>query len=228
MAQFAGKLVSVNVGLPREITWQGRTVFTGIWKEPVTGPRTVRRLNVDGDGQGDLNGHGGLHRAVYVYQLESYEYWREQMHRDDFATGQFGENFTVDGLADNEVCIGDQYRIGSALFEVSQPRVTCYRLGIRMNEPRMPALLVEHGRPGLYLRVLEEGEVRSGDDVQKIAPGPEAMTVADVNALLYLDGHHDVGRLRRALRIPALSPGWQASLQALLDEELDGLSLIHI
>ena len=222
MAQFAGKLVSVNVGLPREITWQGRTVFTGIWKKPVTGPRTVRRLNVDGDGQGDLNGHGGVHRAVYVYQLESYEYWREQMHRDDFATGQFGENFTVDGLADNEVCIGDQYRIGSALFEVSQPRVTCYRLGMRMNEPRMPALLVEHGRPGFYLRVLEEGEVRSGDDVQKIAPGPEAMTVADVNALLYLDGHHDVGRLRRALRIPALSPGWQASLQALLDEELDG------
>ena len=222
VSQRVARLVSVNVGMPREITWQGRTVFTGIWKEPVTGPRTVRRLNVDGDGQGDLKGHGGEHRAVYVYQLDSYRYWQEQMHRDDFAFGQFGENFTVEGLGDDEVCIGDRYRIGSALFEVSQPRVTCYRLGIRMDEPRMAALLVAHGRPGFYLRVLEEGDVQAGDDVVKIAPGPEAMTVADVNALLYLAGHHDVGQLRRALRIPALSPGWQASLQALLDEELTG------
>ena len=222
MSESVGKLVSLNVGLPREITWQGRTVFTGIWKEPVDGPRTVRGLNVDGDGQGDLNGHGGAHRAVYVYQLDSYRYWQDQMHRDDFAFGQFGENFTVEGLGDDEVCIGDQFRIGSALFEVSQPRVTCYRVGIRMNEPRMAALLVEHGRPGFYLRVLEEGDVQAGHDVVKIAPGPEAMTVAGVNALLYLGGHHDVDQLRRALRIPALSPGWQTSLQALLEEELAG------
>jgi ferredoxin-NADP reductase/MOSC domain-containing protein YiiM/ferredoxin len=222
MTQSVARLVSVNVGLPRDIAWQGRTVFTGIWKEPVTGPCTVRRLNIDGDGQGDLQGHGGEHRAVYVYQLDSYRYWQDQMHRDDFVFGQFGENFTVDGLGDDEVCIGDRYRIGSARFEVSQPRVTCYRLGIRMDEPRMPALLVAHGRPGFYLRVIEEGDVRPGDDVHKIAPGPEAMTVADVNALLYLAGHHDVGQLRRALRIPALSPGWRASLQALLDEGLAG------
>ena len=217
-----GRLVSVNAGLPREIAWQGRTVYTGIWKEAVTGPRTVGRLNVDGDGQGDLKGHGGEHRAVYVYQLGSYRYWQAQMHRDDFVFGQFGENFTVEGLGDDEVCIGDRYRIGSALFEVSQPRVTCYRVGIRMNEPRMAALLVEHGRPGFYLRVLEEGDVRAGADVVKVGTGPEAMTVADVNALLYLAGHHDVEQLRRALRIPALSPGWQVSLQALLDEGLDG------
>ena len=222
MSQPVAKLVSVNVGLPREITWQGRTVFTGIWKEPVDGPRTVRRLNVDGDGQGDLNGHGGEQRAVYVYQLDSYRYWQGEMQRDDFTFGQFGENFTVDGLGDDEVCIGDRYRIGSALFEVTQPRVTCYRVGIRMDEPRMAALLVAHGRPGFYFRVLEEGEVAAGDDVMKIATGPEAMTVADVNALLYLAGRHDVDQLRRALRIPALSPGWQASLQALLDEELAG------
>jgi ferredoxin-NADP reductase/MOSC domain-containing protein YiiM/ferredoxin len=219
MSQHVAKLVSVNVGLPREISWRGRTVFTGIWKEPVDGPRAVRRLNVDGDGQGDLNGHGGEQRAVYVYQLDSYRYWQREMQRDNFTFGQFGENFTVDGLGDDEVCVGDRYRIGSALFEVTQPRVTCYRVGIRMDEPRMAALLVEHGRPGFYFRVLEEGEIRGGDDVFKIATGAEAMTVADVNAVLYLAGRHDVDQLRRALRIPALSPGWQASIQALLDEE---------
>ena len=219
MAQPVAKLVSVNVGLPREIGWRGRTVFTGIWKEPVDGPRTVRHLNVDGDGQGDLNGHGGEQRAVYVYQLDSYRYWQREMQRDDFTFGQFGENFTIDGLGDDEVCVGDRYRIGSALFEVTQPRVTCYRVGIRMDEPRMAALLVEHGRPGFYFRVLEEGEVRAGDDVVNIVTGPEAMTVADINALLYLAGRHDLDQLRRALRIPALSPGWQTSIQALLDEE---------
>jgi ferredoxin-NADP reductase/MOSC domain-containing protein YiiM/ferredoxin len=222
MSERVATLVSVNVGLPREIAWQGRTIFTGIWKEAVEGPRTVRRLNVDGDGQGDLLGHGGEHRAVYVYQLDSYRYWQGQMQRDDFTFGQFGENFTVDGLGDDEVCIGDRYRIGSALLEVTQPRVTCYRVGIRMDEPRMAALLVAHGRPGFYLRVLEEGDVRARDDVMKIATGSEAMTVADINALLYLAGRHDVEQLRRALRIPALSPGWQASLRALLDEELGG------
>ena len=139
-------------------------MFTGIWKEPVDGPRAVRRLNVDGDGQGDLEGHGGEQRAVYVYQLDSYRYWQDQLQRDDFSFGQFGENFTVDGLGDDEVCIGDRYRIGSATFEVTQPRVTCYRVGIRMDEPRMAALLVAHGRPGFYLRVLEEGDVEAGDD----------------------------------------------------------------
>ena len=212
MSQAVAGLVSVNVGLPQEIQWRGRTVFTGIWKEPVEGPRTVRRLNVDGDGQGDRQGHGGEQRAVYVYQLGSYRYWQDQMHREDFAFGQFGENFTVEGLGDDEVCIGDRYRIGSAVFEVSQPRVTCYRIGIRMDEPRMAALLVAHGRPGFYLRVLEEGAVQAGDDVLRIA--------TEVNALLYLAGRRDAEQLRRALRIPALSPGWQRSLQALLDEDL--------
>jgi MOSC domain-containing protein YiiM len=110
------RLLSINVGLPRDITWQGKTVHTGIWKAPIAGPRMVRRLNVDGDGQGDLAGHGGEHRAVFVYQIESYQYWENQLGRKDFAYGQFGENFTVDGLADAEVCIGDRYRIGGALF----------------------------------------------------------------------------------------------------------------
>src|SRR6201996_7971012 len=172
------QLISVNVGLPRNIEWRGRTVYTGIWKEPVAGRCRVGRLNLAGDGQGDRNGHGGEQRAVFVYQLDSYRYWQDQMQRDDFSFGQFGENFTVDGLGDDEVCIGDRYRIGSALFEVTQPRVTCYRVGIRMDEPRMAALLVAHHRPGFYFRVLEEGEVGAGDEIVKVAAGPERLTVA--------------------------------------------------
>ena len=163
----AGRILSVNVGMPRDVEWEGRTVHTGIWKDPVAGRRMVRRLNVDGDGQGDLSGHGGVNRAVFVYQIESYHYWQKFLGRDDFSYGQFGENFTVEGLADDEVCVGDQYRIGSALFEVSQPRVTCYRVGIRMSEPQMPSLLVGHHRPGFYLRVLAEGEVGAGDTIER-------------------------------------------------------------
>jgi MOSC domain-containing protein YiiM len=176
----------------------------------------VRRLNIEGDGQADLQGHGGEQRAVLVYQLESYRFWERELGRPEFAYGQFGENFTVDGLSDHEVCIGDRYRIGDALFEVTQPRVTCYRVGLRMDEPRMAALLVSHARPGFYLRVLEEGLVGAGDEVVKIADGPEQMSVADIDALLYLPGHRRED-LQRALRIPALSPGWQQSFRALLD-----------
>jgi ferredoxin-NADP reductase/MOSC domain-containing protein YiiM len=214
-------LLSVNVGLPRDVAWQGKIVHTAIWKLPVEGARMVRRLNIDGDGQGDLAGHGGERRAVYVYQIDSYRYWQNQLGRDDFAYGQFGENFTVEGLPDAEVCIGDHYRIGSALFEVTQPRVTCYRLGIRMNEPQMPALLVTHGRPGFYFRVLQEGNVEAGDEITQIASGPERMSVFAINALLYMPGHPR-DQLERALRIPALSAGWRRSFEALLMQEDSG------
>ena len=215
--ESVGRLLSVNVGLPKDVPWEGRTVFTGVFKDPVTGPRRVRRLNVDGDGQGDRAGHGGEQRAVFVYQIDSYRYWERELGRDDFVYGQFGENFTVEGLGDDEVCIGDRYRIGTAAFEVTQPRVTCFRVGIRMNDPRIPALLVSHHRPGFYFRVLEEGDVQAGDEIVKLAPGPEQMPIADVDALLYLPGHPRQ-ELLRALRIPALSPGWQGSFRALLDE----------
>ncbi len=217
-AQPAGTLLSVNVGLPKDVPWQGRTVFTGVFKEPVVGSRRVGRLHLEGDGQGDLAGHGGEQRAVFVYQIDSYRYWERELGRHDFGYGQFGENFTVDGLGDDEVCIGDRYQIGSAVFEVTQPRVTCYRVGIRMNDPQMPALLVSHHRPGFYFRVLQEGEVQAGSKIIKVASGPEQMTVADVDALLYLPGHTRPGLLR-ALRIPALSPGWQGSFRALLDQK---------
>src|SRR5256885_1930344 len=204
--------------LPKDVPWQGKTVFTGVFKDPISGPRRVRKLNIDGDGQGDLGGHGGEQRAVFVYQIESYRYWEHELGRDDFVYGQFGENFTVEGLGDDQVCVGDRYRIGGAVFEVTQPRVTCYRVGIRMDDPRIPALLVSHRRPGFYLRVLEEGDVQAGDEIVKLAAGPEQMTIAEVDALLYLPGHTRQ-QLLRALRIPALSPGWQASFRALLDGE---------
>ncbi len=213
------RLLSVNVGLPRDVTWNGKSVRTSVWKSPVVGRRLVRRLDIDGDAQGDLAGHGGEHRAVFVYQMDSYHYWERFLGRSDFTFGQFGENFTVEGLPDNEVCIGDRFRIGGAVFEVTQPRVTCYRVGIRMNEPRMPALLVAHHRPGFYFRVLQEGEVGAGDEIVKIADGPERISVAEVDALLYLPGHSSE-QLQRALRVPALSKGWQSSFQAMLQQDL--------
>ncbi len=213
------RLLSVNVGLPRDVTWNGKTVRTSVWKSPVDGRRMARTLDIDGDAQGDLAGHGGEHRAVFVYQMDSYQYWERLLGRNDFTFGQFGENFTVEGLPDNEVCIGDRYRIGGAEFEVTQPRVTCYRVGIRMNEPRMAALLVAHHRPGFYFRVLQEGEGGAGDDIVRITDGPERISVADVDALLYLPGHSPE-QLERALRIPALSKGWQSSFQAMLQQDL--------
>jgi len=208
-------LLSLNVGLPKDVRWRGRTVHTGIWKYPVTGSRMVRALNVEGDGQGDLNGHGGEQRAVLVYQQESYTHWRSHLDRDDLEFGQFGENFTVDGLADDEVCIGDRYRIGTAEFEVTQPRVTCFRLGLRLGQPTMASLLVAHHRPGFYLRVITEGRVRAGDEIIRTRTGPHALSVAAVDALLYLPDR-DVGRLRQAVDIPALSPGWLQSFRELL------------
>jgi ferredoxin-NADP reductase/MOSC domain-containing protein YiiM len=209
------RLLAVNVGLPRDIVWKGRTVHTGIWKNPLRGRCRVGRLNLEGDGQGDLAGHGGEQRAVFVYQIESYRYWQQQLNRTDFVHGQFGENFTVEGLPDDAVCIGDRFQIGTALFEVTQPRVTCYRVGIRMNEPRMPALLTASRRPGFYFRVLQEGEVGGGDEIAKVGEADERMTVAEINALLYLPNHAR-DRLERALRLEALSPGWRDSFEALL------------
>src|SRR5262245_1872085 len=215
------RLVSVNVGLPRDIDWRGRTVHTGIWKNPVSGRCRAARLHLEGDGQGDLAGHGGEQRAVFVYQIESYRYWQEQLKRSDFVHGQFSENFTIEGLPGDAVSVDDRYHIGSALFEVTQPRVTCHRVGIRMNEPRMPALLTSSGRPGFYFRVLQEGEVGAGDEIVKVGQAEDHMTVAEVNALLY-SPNHPRDALERALRIKALSPGWRSSFEALLESHTPG------
>ncbi len=196
-------------------------MHTAIWKDPVRGRCRVGRLNIAGDGQGDLAGHGGEQRAIFVYQIESYRYWQEHLKRTDFVHGQFGENFTIEGFPDDAVCVGDRCQIGSALFEVTQPRVTCYRVGIRMDEPRMPALLTSSGRPGFYLRVLQEGEVGAGDEIVKVGEAEERMTVAHINALLY-SPEHSPDRLERALRIEALSPGWRSSFEALLQSQATG------
>ena len=216
------KLLSVNVGLPRKIPWQGKVVRTSVWKKPVPRRVVARRLNLEGDAQGDLKGHGGEHRAVMVYQIEAYRYWEHELGRNDLEYGQFGENFTVEGLADDEVCIGDRYRIGTAVFEVTQPRVTCYRVGIRMNNPEMASLLVSHHKPGFYFRVIAEGEVGAGDDIHKIADGPDRLTVAEVDSLLYLP-RHDVDRVAAAARNPALSRGWKDSFESLLRAEENGV-----
>lgn len=208
-------LISVNVGLPKDVPWQGKLVHTAVWKTPVTKRVMARRLNLDGDGQGDLAGHGGEHRAVMVYQLASYRYWETHLQRPALEYGSFGENFTVDGLPDDEVRIGDRYRIGDALFEVTQPRVTCYRVGIRMNHPQMAALLVAHKRPGFYFRVIEEGLVGAGDTITQ-ERSADGLTVSVVDGLLYLPGHSREA-LERAVRMPALSEGWRRSFAAMLD-----------
>ncbi|OBB48163.1 MULTISPECIES: MOSC and FAD-binding oxidoreductase domain-containing protein [unclassified Mycobacterium] len=213
-------LHAVNVGLPRDVPWRGRTVHTGIFKTTVSGPVVARRLNLDGDGQGDLHGHGGENRAVLVYQIEAYDHWKSHLGRDDLRAGAFGENFTVSGLPDDEVCIGDRYRIGEALFEVTQPRVTCFRVGMRLDEPNLPQLMVSHGRPGFYLRVLHEGRVQAGDDIVLTERGRNQLTVAEVDALLYLPDR-DPDRLRLALDVAALSPGWKESFRDLLDPPVE-------
>jgi MOSC domain-containing protein YiiM len=210
------KVVSVNVGLPQGVAWQGRTVRTAVWKTPVTGRIFAGRLNLDGDGQADLRAHGGEQRALLVYQLESYRYRASYLGRSDLVAGSFGENLTVEGLADNEVCIGDRFGIGGAVVEVSRPRDTCYRVGIRLQHPEIPALLVAHRRPGFYFRVIQEGEIGADDRIEKLCDGPERMTVAEIDALLY-SAKHPLEALRRAMRIPALSKDWQGSMQALLD-----------
>ena len=164
-------LVSVNVGMPKDVPWHGKTVHTGVWKEPVAGPRMVRRLNIDGDGQGDTQGTAASSGPCSSTRSSPIEYWRRHFGRDDLGYGNFGENLTVDGLPDDEVCIGDRYRIGEAEFEVTQPRVTCYRVGMRLDEPELPALLVSHHRPGFYMRVITRG-THPGRATRSSRPGP--------------------------------------------------------
>ncbi|MGZ6642749.1 MAG: MOSC domain-containing protein [Solirubrobacteraceae bacterium] len=212
-------LTAVNVGLPREVRWRGRAVRTAIWKAPVPGRVHVGGLNVDGDGQADLVGHGGEHRAVFVYQRDSYRYWARELGRSLEPSGQFGENFTVDGLGDDEVHIGDRYAIGSAVFEVTQPRVTCFKVGMRLDEPRMPALLTGHGRPGFYLRVIAEGDVGAGDRIRLLSRDPRSLSVRRTSDLLYRPGPDDAADLRRIVAVPALAEGWRGSFRALLERD---------
>lgn len=209
------KLLAVNVSLPREITVKGKTVRTGIFKEPVDRRVHVETLNIVGDGQADLIGHGGEMRAVLVYSFENYAHWETELARADFRFGQFGENFTVEGMLDDEVHVGDRFRIGTAVFEVSQPRVPCYKLALKMNHDGFYNLLLQHGRPGFYFRVLEEGAVGPGDAIHRLSTHPVAITVQQMSNLLYFE-KDDFDGARRALRIDALSPGWRQSFETRL------------
>jgi ferredoxin-NADP reductase/MOSC domain-containing protein YiiM/predicted pyridoxine 5'-phosphate oxidase superfamily flavin-nucleotide-binding protein len=206
------KLKSVNVSMPRDIIHNGKTVTTGIFKEPVEGRVMLRRLSLDGDGQADLWGHGGAFRAVYVYSSENYAYWARELGREDFTIGQFGENFTVEGMLEDEIHVGDIFRVGNALVEVSQPRVPCYKLAIKMGIEGFQNQFMASGRMGFYFRVLEEGEVGADDPVELVSRDPEAMTVRAVNELLYFDRENLTGTAK-ALGISALAHGWKGSFE---------------
>jgi ferredoxin-NADP reductase/MOSC domain-containing protein YiiM/predicted pyridoxine 5'-phosphate oxidase superfamily flavin-nucleotide-binding protein len=206
------KLRSVNVSMPREVTHEGKIVTTGIFKEPVGGRVMLRQLNLDGDGQADLWGHGGAFRAVNVYSFENYAYWARELGRDDFTLGQFGENFTVEGMLEDDIHVGDIFRVGGALVEVSQPRVPCYKLAIKMGIEGFQNKFLASGRVGFYFRVLEEGEVGAGDVIELVKRDPRRMTVTEVSNLLYFD-KENLEAARKALEIPALSHGWKGSFE---------------
>ena len=209
------KLLSVNVSLPKEITFKGKTVNTGIFKEPVEGRVQVKTLNIEGDGQADLLGHGGPFRAVCVYSFDNYAYWERELARKDFTPAQFGENFTVEGMLDEDVRVGDVFRIGTALFQVTQPRVPCYKLAIKMGVEGFYDQLLASGRLGFYFRVLEEGNVGAGDGIERIQVSPIDMTILEINKLMYYEKDNLDGA-RKSLRVEALSPGWRTTFEGRL------------
>lgn len=205
-------VLSVNVSKPQVVSIDGKMVSTGIFKRAVDGPITLRALNFDGDGQADLNAHGGPNRAAYVYPSENYDYWRAELGRDAFAFGLFGENLTLEGMTEDTVHIGDEFLIGSASVVVTQPRVPCFKLAHVMGMPEFPKQFLASGRTGFYLRVLEEGAVSAGDTVVLIKSDPETMSVREICHLLYFD-QKNLEDAQRALRIQALSPGWRGSFE---------------
>ena len=210
------KLISINIGRPRPVPHEGRVVSTGIFKEPVAGPVFLRRLNLDGDGQADLRVHGGADKAVYAYPFEHYAFWAGELGRDDFSYGQFGENFTITGWLEDTVCIGDEFQIGAARVQVTQPRSPCFKLGIRMGDDQFPARFAAANRTGFYLRVLQEGRVAAGDAIERVAHDAGSLSVRDVFRL-----RHDRGtraEYERAVKLPALSPSWRAVFEKRLAE----------
>ncbi len=210
------KLISVNVGRPRPVPHEGRVVSSGIFKEPVAGPVFLRRLNLDGDGQADLRVHGGADKAVYAYPFEHYAFWAGELGRHDFSHGQFGENFTVIGLLEDAVCIGDEFQIGEARVQVTQPRSPCFKLGIRMGDDQFVARFAVANRTGFYLRVLQEGRVAAGDAIERVAHDAGSLSVRDVFRLRNDRGTR--AEYERAARLPALSPSWRAVFEQRLAE----------
>ena len=203
------RVVSVNIGLPREIEWQGKLVTTAIFKEPVAGRVALRSLNLDGDRQADLSVHGGREKAVYAYPVEHYRHWRTELADAALPYGAFGENLTTDRLREDAVHVGDRFRVGSAELLVTQPRLPCYKLGIRFGRADMVKRFLASGRTGLYLAVLREGEVGAGDAIELVARDALGVSIAEVTRL-YVGEHPDDEALRRAIRVPALPASWRA------------------
>lgn len=206
------QLISVNVGLPREVTWKGKTVRTGIFKEPVNARVMVRELNLDGDRQADLTVHGGVDKAVYAYPVEHYDYWRSELPDLELTPGIFGENFTVTGLREEELNIGDRFRVGSAELMVTQPRLPCYKLGIRFGRSDMVKRFLVSRRTGFYFRVLQEGEVGAGDTLELVSRDKTNITVADITQL-YICDQNNPELLQRATQLEALPASWRDDFQ---------------
>ena len=202
------KLISVNVGLPRDVTWLGKSVRTSIWKSPVEGRIHVAKLNLDGDQQSDLSVHGGLDKAVYAYPAEHYPYWRRELCDVDLPWGAFGENFTTQGLLEGQLLVGDRLRVGSAEFTVTQPRMPCFKLGIRFDSPAMVKRFLQSNRTGFYLAVFREGEVGAGDPIEREENRESGLTIADIVSLYTSDAENQ-DLLQRATELPALPEGWK-------------------
>ena len=230
------RIHSVNVGLPEEISDGKQTILSGIYKMPVGGRVMARRLNLDGDGQADLESHGGEQRAIYAYPWIHFQHWARHMGRDGFPPGAFGENLTLDDVTEEDVCIGDRFRVvpgggtggggsgaGEAVLEVTQPRPPCFKLEMRLAAPGFAKTFLRSGRVGFYLRVIAEGEIGAGDEMVRIAEGPEQMSVRRVSELMYFD-KGNLADAERALGIPALSPGWRDTFRQRVEaaERKDG------
>ena len=215
------KLLSVNVSQPKEVSYNGKRIKTGIFKEPVSGRTMMRHLNLDGDGQGDPSVHGGVHKAVYVYPIEHYHYWKRELGREDLTYGKFGENLTVEGMLEDMVHIGDVFRIGEALVEVSQPRVPCFKLGIKMRDPQIVKPFLQSERVGFYVRVLEEGEVGAGDAIERTKLGEGQMTVKEIVHLRHFD-NTNTEAAEKAANLPALTPSWRDSFEEIVVKTQEG------
>lgn len=216
-------LISVNVGRPREVPYNGNAVSTGIFKEPVSGAVAVHRLNLAGDGQADLVHHGGEAKAVYAYSLDHYDWWSATLGREDLVHGQFGENLTIAGLDEAILCLGDQLRIDDARFAISQPRVPCFKLGLRFGDKQLPRLFAESLRTGIYLRVLDEGHVRSGDAVEVVAHGEPRVSIRSLfDAYLKPNDPDALKVLAQALQVPDLSDEWRDQIARRLQRRSDG------
>jgi MOSC domain-containing protein YiiM len=220
------KIISLNVGLPRTILWGDREVTTGIFKQPVEGPLALRQFNLDGDGQADLKNHGGRGKAIYAYPSEHYEFWAAELAGIEWRWGMFGENLTTEGLCEEDAHIGDEFRVGTAVLTVSQPRMPCYKLGLRLGRDDIVKRFLESGRSGIYFSVLEEGVVASGDAIVRIHVEENGITVADINRA-YGNAGENIPLVRRAAELEGLPPGLRGHFQQLLASIESGESTLR-